>query len=167
MQIFVITMTGKTLTLDVEASDTISSVKAQIQDEEGVPTARQRLVFNREQLWDGFTLSDYNIQNESVLCLRKHMQIFVKTLTGRTILDAWDIDTIDTVKATIQDKEGTPRDQQHLTFEGQQLAGWRRMADYNIQTGSTLHLRTSIPLHVETTTGLFNTMDVSASDTID
>lgn len=121
MRIFVKTLNGKTIALEVKSYDTLETIKFKIQDKEGIPPHHQRLIFGSAHLEDDKTLAEYKIQKESivllVLSLRAAMQIFVKTPQGKTItLDVTSYETIENIKTKIHAKENIPPDLQRLIF---------------------------------------------------
>ena len=162
MQIFVKTLTGKTITLDVEASevkttqrtpevktitldveasDTVLSIKTKIQEMENITPHQQHLVFMEESLGNNRAISDYNIQEGAVLVLDKEwgMQIVLKTIDNETILmDVMPVETVGFFKGMIQHKEGITPDQQVMISTVGLMEDERKLSDYNIQKWDTL-----------------------------
>lgn len=146
MQVFVKTLGGKTITLKVTPCDTTATVLAMIERQEGIPAEMQCLVFAGKQLDSNSTLDEHNIQSNSTLHLilrvPTEMQIFIKTLNRKTIsLTVSPRDTIDKVKADIQEREGMPPERQRLIYHGKLLEdGSKTLADYNIPKESVIQL---------------------------
>ena len=157
MQVYVKTPPGKTLRFVVTRNTTTEQFKMLIQDKEGIPPDQQYLtpLGTDINLLDPLrTLKDYNVTPGTYIQLivtgaaecyplddTEPMQVFVKTLTGKTlIIVATRNTTTEELKMLIQNKEGIPPDQQCLTFAGQQLDPLRSLKDYNVRPESTLYV---------------------------
>ena len=143
MLFYVRTKSNKIITLEVDRSETIKNVKQLILNMEGIFVDQQCLIFADEDLEDDMTLQDYDIQDLSTLHLvvLGSMQIFVKTLNGKTFtLEVEPNETIENVRLLILIREYVPFGQQRLIFAGKQLENGRTLQDYNIQHDSSLHL---------------------------
>ena len=146
-QIFIRTIPGKTLALDMAETESVEVVKSLIESKEGVPAHQQRLFFNGKQLTNDTTLYEYGIRNASTLELSLSlpgggvMEVYIKTTGGMTILVKVERETtILELKQKIQQQKGYTVEQQKLIFCGAVLEDSLTLADYNIQRATTLHL---------------------------
>ena len=178
MEIYVALSTGKIISLEGEASNTIKHVKEKIQAKEGIPYDEQSLIINTGQrfkeLTDDCILSDCSPHSNPTqlrLTLREGILIYIKTLTGNIItLLVQSSNTVRNVKDKIQDKSLFPSDRQCLMYVGKRLKDTCTLFDYNIQKESSLHivlkLRHGMQVFIKLDGGKIITLEVEASDTI-
>ena len=143
MQIFVKTLSGRSVHLLVKPSATIESLKTMVQDKQGIPHCMQRFMFDGETLDDERTLSECHIRHLSTLHLVHRMRIFVHTLNGHNNkIPLWvePSDSIESIKAAVQDKEGTHKDHQQLIYKGSEVEDCRTVSEYDIEHMSHLYM---------------------------
>jgi len=190
MQIFCKTPCGRTITLEVEPSDSIEEVKRKFEDKEGIPACKLRLCFQGRHLKDARTLAEYEVKRESCVqmgvLVPPHVgvlvppHITVQTLEGKEItLAVQPSDTVGVVKRKLEDHlQGITADQQRLIFKGRRLEDdARTLAEYKVENRSTLHLVVIRPhapwcpalgghITVQTLEGRQITLTVQPSDTV-
>ncbi|GBB99679.1 hypothetical protein RclHR1_00360028 [Rhizophagus clarus] len=140
MILYVVLLTGQKITLTVLATDTIRSVKQQIEEREGTPTNKQRLVYLTQELSNEDILEECGFQNEGIMYLC--MNLFVVIVSGKTItLRVFGTDTVENVKKKIQDREGIPIDEQRLVYLDKELReDQKTLIDYNVQNNGTMYM---------------------------
>ena len=145
VMVFVKTLTGQTIMLTVTPRDTVAQVKAKIEEQEGIPINKQRLIFVGDQLQDDHYFLDYRIEHESAvhLVIREgdSFEVYVRAPSGRShVFEVDPRETVDQLKTKLRDREGIPCDIQQFFYRDQLLGTDRSLMDSNIISGSTLRL---------------------------
>ena len=146
MQILITTLAVRTITLEVKSTDTIDYIKSLLH-QANIPPAQQRLIFAGRLLEDVRTIADYGILDGSSLRMELHIsggvRIYVKTTTTPTNTIALEVQlthSISQVKQQVHELDGIAPHQQRLYFCGKPLEDHCILADYGVQSESTLHL---------------------------
>ncbi|XP_065913123.1 uncharacterized protein [Dysidea avara] len=181
IQVFVKTLTGKTIALQMDTNDTVGDVKSGVEKKEGIRCDEQRLIFQGKQLDDGRTLGKHNISNNSIihllLYLRGGMKIFVRIPdpdvnndgNERVVtLEILQTDTVANIKAGITDKTAIPTANQELIFASSTMDDHRALCDYGIRSESTVTLRYKgvIQLFIKAMTGKTTLVKVPYGSTV-
>lgn len=138
-------LTCRTLTFNVEPSDTVASIKALISDKEGIDPAQQKLIFAKKQLEGGKTVAECDITEGSTIYLglivKEDISIFIKAPTGwTTSLNVELSDSVENLKAKVSEKTQLPVSHFKLTLPGVELEDKKILSDYNLTKKSTLGL---------------------------
>ncbi|XP_072343009.1 polyubiquitin-like [Scyliorhinus torazame] len=141
-------LTGEVIELEIDPSIQVSALKKMIYEKTKVAHFRQRLVVqngNTEELRDDKRLCDYNVSPSNVVMLivknEERMQIFLKNEKGKTsTYDVLPSESVRDFRARVQRQEGVPANQQRLVYQSKQLEDGHSLADYNIQSESTIFL---------------------------
>ena len=173
MQIFVRTLSGKTITLAVDGSDTVEATKLKIEAKNGLPVYRQSLVYNGREMRNEKLLRDYDVVQASTLhmylCLSstEEIRLRVRQASGEVVsVMVGEQDKVQVVKAVLEAELGIPLEQQQLSFRGQQLENQVSLRVYGIQDGSELGLLVVVPITVKTLTGQVFPLEVATSESV-
>lgn len=140
-QIEIVTSDGKLMTLKVQAHENVLSLKRKIHVESSIPVHRQCLLFEGKQLDNDQEFCMDELPNETQLHLVLTIQIFIKSLSGKTrVLDVEPFHTVDNLKYLIESEEAVPCKWMNLTYAGKYLEPHRTLSDYNIQNESTIYM---------------------------
>lgn len=136
MQIFIKTLDGLTIVLDVEPSDFVIEIKKKYQEKHGTEFELQTLIFNGQVLDDQLTISDCGITKEDTLSLIKKEKggydVTIKTMRGDTFnIDSYPGEKVEALKLKISDREGISADLMKLTYAGQEVEDKMALIDFN------------------------------------